>query len=121
MGVVFLLAGNDVAMHIMFLQGSPGCVGLLCCSSILPRLMCCDGIACVLCARSMAARLHSLALPSVGELVCWHVAVGGRVRKGSPLCSYTTAPGTDHTQLKSAVVGVVRELLATEGAAVEAG
>ena len=83
--------------------------------------------------------LHTVCLPSSSncKLLSWSVCPGDRVRKGRALCSYTTElvgggggdgerigsiTGDDERfQLKSSVVGVVKEIMAAAGASVDPG
>ena len=61
------------------------------------------------------------------KLLSWNVAEGERVRKGTVLCGYTQELGEDSDpmegklQLKSSMVGVVKELLAQAGEVVPPG
>lgn len=61
------------------------------------------------------------------KLLSWKVANGERVRKGTVLCGYTQELGDgsdsmeENLQLKSSVVGVVKELLVQAGELVPPG
>lgn len=60
------------------------------------------------------------------KLLAWNVDVGERVRKGSLLCVYTQDlgdcdPMEGRLQLKSSVVGVVKEVLVQAGEMVPPG
>ncbi len=79
--------------------------------------------------------LHWVSLPatSVCKLLSWSVHPGEKVRRGRALCSYTTeVVGGEETggggggdeerlQLKSSVVGVVKELMVAAGDRVHPG
>ena len=61
------------------------------------------------------------------KILSWNMAEGERVRKGTVLCGYTQELGDDSDsmegklQLKSSVVGVVKELLVQPGEVVPPG
>ena len=61
------------------------------------------------------------------KLLSWNVTEGERVRKGTVLCGYTQELGDgsdsmeEKLQLKSSVVGVVKELLVQAGEVVPPG
>ncbi len=77
--------------------------------------------------------VHTVSLPSssVCKLLNWNVRPGERVRKGKALCSYTTevvggggeggGGDEERLQLKSNVVGVVREVMVAAGESVHPG
>ena len=69
-----------------------------------------------------SSSFHSMCLSSSSrcKLITWKVNPGDRVRNGTPLATYTSNLSRDEQspaamQLKSSVVGVIKELLCDSG------